>query len=309
MMIWACSSSPTKYEVINYAIENKGIIELAEDIKIDKESKGYTIWKPKRQVYGALVFFHSNRDTTSVNTLQKIALNKNLAIIYLSSGNRLDFYFTDEILQEINSLLIKACNENGIPKNNLLYCGMSLEGTRAIRLAIFQNRNPELSLIKPRGLAICDSPLDMVRFYKECQKAYNLNYNSAASNEGYWVSNYLYTNLGGHPDTSTKAYTNYSPYSYRNDTESNIKYLKETPVRAYTEPDINWWIENRRKDYYGMNSIDLSSMINALKKLENKHSELIITKDKGYLPDGSKHPHSWSIVDENELIEWFIKLK
>jgi len=32
---------------------------------------------------------------------------------------------------------------------------------------------------------------------------------------------------------------------------------------------------------------------------------LMITHDKGYHPDGARHPHSWSIVDEEDLAEWF----
>ena len=33
-------------------------------------------------------------------------------------------------------------------------------------------------------------------------------------------------------------------------------------VRLYTEPDVNWWIDNRRKDYYDLNSIDDAALIN-----------------------------------------------
>jgi hypothetical protein len=40
----------------------------------------------------------------------------------------------------------------------------------------------------------------------------------------------------------------------------------------------------------------------------NQHAELILTMDKGFLPDGSRHPHSWSIVDNKELIAWFMSL-
>ena len=42
-------------------------------------------------------------------------------------------------------------------------------------------------------------------------------------------------------------------------------------------------------------------MINELKIRNNDKSELIITQDKGYHQDGSRHPHTWSIVDEKEL--------
>ena len=57
-----------------------------------------------------------------------------------------------------------------------------------------------------------------------------------------------------------------------------------------------------------MNAIDLAGLINQLKILGGKKAELITTIEKGYGDDGSRHPHSWSIVDEKELIEWFNRL-
>jgi len=35
----------------------------------------------------------------------------------------------------------------------------------------------------------------------------------------------------------------------------------------------------------------------------------MITYDKGYHPDGTRHPHSWSIVDNKDLIHWFLRFK
>jgi hypothetical protein len=57
-----------------------------------------------------------------------------------------------------------------------------------------------------------------------------------------------------------------------------------------------------------MNAIDLAALVNQLKILGGKKAELITTAGKGFRADGSRHPHSWSIVDEKELIEWFIGL-
>ncbi len=41
----------------------------------------------------------------------------------------------------------------------------------------------------------------------------------------------------------------------------------------------------------------------------NKQAELILTNNKGFWPDGSRHPHSWSIVDNGELVEWLLELE
>ena len=118
----------------------------------------------------------------------------------------------------------------------------------------------------------------------------------------------LENDLGGSPEESLDAYINYSPYSYIADDGGNAKYYSNIAIRTYTEPDVNWWIANRGKDYYGMNSVDKAGLINQLRILGNDNAELITTTDKGYRPNGGRHPHSWSIVDEKELVDWFLGL-
>ena len=109
----------------------------------------------------------------------------------------------------------------------------------------------------------------------------------------------LEKNLGGVPADNLESYTEYSPYNYLNGGGPNLEPLKDIALRAYTEPDVKWWMETRRKDYYAMNAIDLAAIVNALNIMGNKEAELILTENKGYHPDGTRHPHSWSIVDIN----------
>ena len=74
----------------------------------------------------------------------------------------------------------------------------------------------------------------------------------------------------------------------------------------YHEPDIKWWVENRAKDYNTNNSIDLAGFYNYLKQAGNTQVELITSykKRKGYAEGSS--PHTWTIVDNEELIDWFL---
>ena len=76
------------------------------------------------------------------------------------------------------------------------------------------------------------------------------------------------------------------------------------------EPDINWWVKERNADYTSMNSTESSALINELNRHGNTHAALIITQNKTYRkPDNTRHPHSWSIVDNDELIQWLLKYK
>jgi len=295
--------------VVNEEVSVKGNILLTEGIEIPKVNRGYTLWLPESEnIKGLIVFTHSRRDTVNSDTIIDYALSKQLAIMYATTENRLEFFFNTERIQEIENYIHGVLIEHKIPRDNLLYCGMSLEGTRALKLAIYGQNEESKYKLTPRAVAICDSPLDMVRFHKEMIKAKELNYNPITAKEGNWVSGYLESNLGGAPKDALSAYINYSPYSYSAEENKNLLYLKKIAFRAYTEPDVNWWIETRRKDFYAMNAVDLAGIVNELKIIGNQQAELIITHDKGYYPDGTRHPHNWEIVDEKELVDWFIKM-
>jgi hypothetical protein len=295
--------------VINKEISVNGNIHLTESITVPKINRGYTLWLPdKTEAKGMVVFTHARRDTINSDEIIDYALSNQLAVLYTTTDNRLEFFFYDEKMQEIENYIQEVTTAYDIPKTNLLYCGMSLEGTRALKLAIYGKGSKSKYKLTPRAIAICDAPLDMVRFYKEMVKAKNLNFTSITSNEGAWVSGYLEKNLNGTPIEIYDAYVNYSPYCYAADGGPNIDLLKGIAIRCYTEPDVNWWIETRRKDFYSMNAIDLAALVNELKIRGSKQTELVITHDQGYHPDGSRHPHSWSIVDEKELIDWFLGL-
>jgi hypothetical protein len=45
------------------------------------------------------------------------------------------------------------------------------------------------------------------------------------------------------------------------------------PVRLYTEPDIRWWMENRKVDYYSMNAVDAAALILQLQLLGNRQAQ------------------------------------
>jgi hypothetical protein len=44
-----------------------------------------------------------------------------------------------------------------------------------------------------------------------------------------------------------------------------------------------------------------------LKKSNFKQVEYISTENKGYRANGDRHPHSWSIVDKDKLVEWILE--
>lgn len=286
-----------------------GEVLLTDDISIPKVEPGYTLWLPKvDQIKGLVVFTHPRREVKTSDALIDYALSQDLAVIYATTDNRLEFFFEQERLLEMESYLYEVLDEYRIPKNNMMYCGMSLEGTRALKLAIYGQSEVSLHQLQPRAIAICDAPLDMVRFHQQMVRAKELAFTPVTENEGTWVSAYLEANLGGTPADTLSAYIQYSPYCYLAKGGAYLSAFTGIAIRAYTEPDVHWWMEQRGKDYYAMNAIDLAALINELNLMGHKKATLITTSDKGYLPDGSRHPHTWGIVDKTELIDWFVSL-
>ena len=301
-------TTTSSQKVINVEYPSKGEIFFSEKMSLPKIASGYTLWLPKENSKGLVVFFDENRDTINKTPIIDLALKNKLATLFVTTDNQAEFLFEESKIKELEGYINEVIRKNNIPKDNMLYCGMSLAGTRALKLAAFAQSEGSLYKLIPKAIAICDAPLDMVRNYNECKKASVLNLNPIGATESEWVSSYLKTNLNGTPQESLNAYITYSPFCYTAENGGNAKAFKNIYVRCYTEPDVNWWIENRGRDYYGMNAIDLAALVNQLKILGSKKAELITTTDKGVREDGSRHPHSWSIVDEKELIEWFTQL-
>jgi len=90
--------------------------------------------------------------------------------------------------------------------------------------------------------------------------------------------------------------------------QTNIKTLINCPILLISEPDIIWQIEERNRSMYDINTLDCSSVINLLKQLGNKNAVLTLTTGKGFRKlTGKRNPHSWSIADSNEVLNWLLQ--
>lgn len=190
--------------------------------------------------------------------------------------------------------------------------GFSIGGTIAIKYA-------ELALInnypiKPSAVFAIDSPLDFERMYNDLEREMRIARSTdSVDKELLAESKYLLKQyqkeFGGSPAKFLPRYYKSSPYSYSDTAQQAIKQLIDLPIRLYTEPDIQWWLK-QGVDYSGMNAFDLAAMVNELRGMGNKKATLITTSDKGYRkPGNKKHPHSWSIVEPNDLVQWLLTQK
>jgi hypothetical protein len=125
-----------------------------------------------------------------------------------------------------------------------------------------------------------------------------------AVDEARWVQYRLEEGLGGTPDTAREAYVAYSPYSAAEPEGGNARPLLGLWIRAFHEPDVDWWISHREKSYPDMNSVDPAGLVNELRLAGSRRVELVTTHAaREGLAEGSS-PHTWSI-DDGALAAWF----
>jgi hypothetical protein len=285
-------------------------ISLHPDIQVPLEDPGYTLVLPDMAI-GMIVMFHSGRDTSHPGFEQRIyldAVDQDVAIVYVTTGNPFEFLFSKTSFERLDRYIGKALKEADVKPNRLLFAGMSLAGTRALKFVQWCKQGKSDHDLSPLALAICDAPLDFNRFWKVGNFAILNNTHPTSKNEAQWVNYQLEKNLGGSPIDNPKKYIEYSPFSYSEKLDTKLAMMNDIFIRYYTEPDVNWWMKNRNRSYTGINSVDGAEWINQLNQTGHSNAELILTENKGVRPNGERHPHSWSIVDNKELIKWFVQI-
>lgn len=269
----------------------------------DSSQNFYVISLPKGSIKGLLVLNARYLSDSSKITAYNLGI---CTLTIVPTTSYLDNLTSGSILNTIDRMIGEVIRGYKISNNKVIIGGMSVAGTGSVRYAEYCYLNKSLYGIKPCGVFGVDPPLDYERLYHESNNAIIRNFSKDAVDEGKMLIGILANNLKGTPQTNIKSYQANSPFCYSAANGGNAYLLNHIAVRLYTEPDINWWIDNRRKDYYDLNSIDDAALINQLKINGNSNAELIVTDKKALNTDG--HPHSWSMVDENDLLLWCNKI-
>lgn len=282
--------------------------------QVQMTERGHTLVLPKDtlQISGLVVFFQPGRIPVETGyepdsgSFDAEALARGVGVLHVATGNPLDFFFADSSMGWVAGHIQNVLEVQKLEGVPVFFCGLSLGGTRALKLAQFLVEHRTEFWLSPAAVAVVDAPLDMERFWYTAQRAAELGFHAAAMNEGRSVIYLLKANLGGSPREAYEAYINYSVYTHSAPKRGRAGLLRDIAVRAYHEPDVDWWIKNRQKSYYDMNSLDVAALINELRIVGNESAELITTHQQreGYSEGNS--PHTWSIVDNAELVGWFL---
>jgi hypothetical protein len=271
----------------------------------------YRIHEPPGNAVGLLVLLPGGAGSydefqpngSSPSTLPQQLSNQQIVTI----GPPAEDWLEDRYLKQLDAIVAETLTTHQIPSNRVVVGGFSGGGTTAVRFAEFCAAGRSATRISIRGVFAVDAPLDLARFWRGEMLAIRRGADPRYAAEARFVLSRMRDVLGGSPDTHPASYLRISPFSAFAKEGGQGRLLAHLPVRLYTEPDVQWWMTNRKVDYNNMNAIDAAGLILQLQLLGNRDAQLITTEGRGYRPDGSRHPHSWSIVDETELRAWILK--
>lgn len=231
------------------------------------------------------------------------ATEKGVSVLLMNFGRHL--WIDKEDSQQLSNLIKKAIDENDLKTDNVYIGGMSIGGTVALTLSDYLCKTN--SLLKPKGVFVVDSPIDLYALYKSSQKDIaRKDFTEERLAEPKWIINYFEEEFGG-KDSLLLNIQKVSPLTIKTNNIDNIKNLKNEKLRFYTEPDTLWWKENRQTDFESTNAYTLQRTNELLNNQYWSNVELIQTKEKGFRNDGDRNPHSWSIVDTDNLINWILE--
>lgn len=266
----------------------------------------YLVVEPKTDsIEGVLVllagFGQCAEDTPPETKLQNIAYTNNILTIFYAAGNKL---YADSISQvKLTKIIKDVLKRYKVNKNNFVIGGYSAGGMIALRYVELCNEFPDKFPIKPKGVFTVDSPIDIFTIYEQLEESLRNNYSELAVEEAERAIKYIKNDYGV-PKDNIPTYAKLTAFSMNKEYSQNEIYLKNVAVRTYHDVDIAWRIKNRNQTVHGSNYEVTAELINRLVLMGNNKAEFMQTFQTGYRSNGKRHPHSWSIVNEVELLQW-----
>ncbi len=255
-------------------------------------------------------FYESPEHVMEQTDLPILAAEKGILTIIPTFKTGLASFGIDSLTQFSLKEIIEDVHIRYNLKNLKFYIGgFSIGGSCVVKFA--EDAVKDNYQYQPDGIFLVDPPLDFVRLYNSYKRTLRIAPNSKLRKEAIYMIERIEKEMDGTPTTNLQNYINKSPYCFTDTNQTAIKQITNIPIRYYTEPELHWKMkEYSSTDYSDINGLDGSCMINELVLLGNKSAELILTKNKGYRkPNHRKQPHSWSIIDEEELIQWLQSLQ
>lgn len=197
-----------------------------------------------------------------------------------------------ESINKAISLISEYVRHTGLPeKTKIILGGFSVGGTRALK--IFINNRREETKLNVSHVFTVDPPLDFNRLLNSEKNLEDKLVTGLVSDEN------KSSNIEDYLDSI-------SIFTYNNLDDIDPFLFENGNLRIYTEPDLEWQLFERKRNMMELHLIDHSIFVNYLNsKTSNQNVELILSKKTGMrLQTNERNPHSWNIIDTEELVKW-----
>ncbi len=262
-------------------------------------------------------------DTRSESPIADTAVANGIAVLMMNFNQHI--LMSDAEKREVLDTIAAAVKAHGVDATNTFIGGFSSGGNVSVLLAKELVRAPRPG-IGLKGVFAVDSPLDLVHLYACSKRDLAKSSFPEYKDEARYLNAFLDSTLGSPTDSAPTrsvaeagfggvrperfgagAMANYERSAPLLNSAASVAPLKDLPIHFYTEPDTAWWRANRDDGYEELNAFGLKRIHETLVSVGNERAEYITTVGRG-TQHGNRHPHAWSIVEENELVDWILGL-
>jgi pimeloyl-ACP methyl ester carboxylesterase len=210
--------------------------------------------------------------------LHNVAYVNNILTIGFAAGFKL--YCDSEVNANLTAVLKDVIKRYKVSPEKFVFGGYSGGGTIVLRYVELCNQYPGKYPVKPKGVFMVDSPIDVFTIWDMLDEAAKENYSAPAVNEANEAMGRMRRQFGV-PKENVNIYRELSPFSMNKDYGDNEKYLKNTAVRAYHEVDIVWRLTQRRQSVRNANYYVTAELIKRLLDMVVRRLNLSSPTGKG----------------------------
>ncbi len=276
----------------------------------DEEYGYYLAVRPEGNIQGVLLllpgFGQRSESVFEDTNFHQVAADKHLLTVAFAGRTKLTADST--MRAKLDAVLGDLVKSTGLGKDKFILGGFSAGGVIALRYTELCHQFPESAPVQPVGVFLADAPVDLFHSWKLQEENLANNRSELAVGEAKWIARYYREYYGATPGEDPEVFIPLSPFSIDTTYGTNERFLRDVAVRSYHDIDVAWRLVNRNQAATYDNFVGASELINRLLLLGNERAEFIQTFRTGYRPNGNRHPHSWSIVEEGECVDWVLGL-
>jgi len=233
--------------------------------------------------------------------LPNIASGNDLLTIIASMGTGL---WADSVaVGRLNQILTHVLGQFSVDTAKFALGGLGYTGAIVMRYTEMCYEKPGQFPVLPKVVFAINSPVDLTGLAHWCEEEIKKNYNPGDVGDGKYILDVLNKKLGNYAEHPEK-YLEASPFNKGGPLPGNERFLDHVSVRLYYDTDIGWQLRNRRNSFYNTFIPDGSELVKQLLLQGNAKAEFMSSKQPGIRSSGQRSPFSWSVVDENDCIQW-----